>query len=124
MSIDLAGAKVLVVEDEFFIASDLVSALRTAGAQPVGPAGSLEQAQALLEGEEIDAAIFDVNLHGAFTYPLISVLSNEGLPCVILSGYAPETLPETLRHLPSLEKPIAYERVIQSLATQLMARTA
>src|SRR3954470_19376355 len=56
----LAGRRVLVVEDEYFIVDDLVRALRRLGAKVVGPAPDRDEALALLSaGERID---LDVNL--------------------------------------------------------------
>jgi DNA-binding NtrC family response regulator len=121
---DLEGARVLVVEDEYFIADDLVRALRAAGGQAVGPAGSLDHARTLLDQEEIDAAILDINLHGEMAFPLISDVRERGLPCVVMSGYSPDSLPESVRQVPNLEKPVDYERVVQSLAAQILAKSA
>jgi len=119
---DLEGARVLVVEDEYFIAADIARALDAAGGRAVGPAGSIEQARRLLKEQQVDAAILDLNLHGEMAYPLVSELAQRGLPCVIMSGYSPESLPESVRHVPSLEKPVDYNRVVNSLAAQLNAR--
>ena len=120
---DLEGARVLVVEDEYFIADDLVRALHAAGGLAVGPAGSLAQARTLLDEGQVDAALLDLNLRGEMAFPLISDVQERGLPCVIMSGYSPESLPESVRHVPSLEKPVDYERVVQSLAAQIVAKS-
>jgi DNA-binding NtrC family response regulator len=119
---NLEGAKVLVVEDEYFIATDIVRALDAAGGEAVGPAGSIDQAKSLLQHQHVDAAILDLNLHGEMAFPLVQELSDRGLPCVIMSGYSPESLPEWVRQVPSLEKPVDYDRVVRSLAAQLTAR--
>jgi DNA-binding NtrC family response regulator len=119
---DLEGARVLVVEDEYFIADDLVRALDAAGGKAVGPAGSIAQARALLKEQAVDAAILDLNLHGEMAFPLVQELSSRGLPCVIMSGYSPESLPDSVRHVPSLEKPVDYESVVRSLQVQLTAK--
>ncbi|HEX8839516.1 MAG TPA: response regulator [Sphingomicrobium sp.] len=121
---DLEGARVLVVEDEYLIADDLVRALHAAGGQAVGPAGSLDHARTLLDEEEVDAAILDLNLHGEMAFPLVSDVQKRGLPCVIMSGYSPESLPESIRHVPNLEKPVDHERVVRSLAAEIVAKSA
>ena len=46
----LAGLKVLIVEDEPFIALDLAFAVEEAGGIPLGPAPSVAQALKLIEG--------------------------------------------------------------------------
>lgn len=111
-----------MVEDEYFIAADLVRALGAAGGEPIGPAGSIDQAKALLEEQQVDAAILDLNLHGEMALPLVKELSARGMPCVIMSGYSPDSLPDWVREVPSLEKPVDYERVVKTLQAQLTAR--
>jgi DNA-binding NtrC family response regulator len=117
----LKGARVLVVEDEYLIASDLARELERAGALPVGPAATVAQAKAILDKQPVDAAILDVNLRGDMAYPLVERLSAGGMPCVIVSGYSPQSLPDSLIHVVSMEKPVSYEKVIEKLAVQLSA---
>ena len=47
----LGGVRVLVVEDEYFIAQDLRSSLEAAGASVVGPVGDVAAGMALLKSE-------------------------------------------------------------------------
>ncbi|WP_262265704.1 hypothetical protein [Microvirga yunnanensis] len=61
----LAHRRVLVAEDEYFIARDLARALRVLGAEVVGPLASRDEVQTILTtGERLDAAILDINLNG------------------------------------------------------------
>ena len=73
----LAGKRILVVEDEYFIASDLKRALAAVGATPVGPAGDPARGQALLDQGPVDGALLDVNLEGATSYPVADRLAAE-----------------------------------------------
>ena len=56
----LAGKRILLVEDEYFIASDLKRALQKAGAHVLGPVGVLDAGLALAE-QPVDAAVLDPN---------------------------------------------------------------
>lgn len=116
----LQGAKILVLEDEYFIADDLSRVLKAAGAEPVGPAGTLKQASDLLKRSPVDAAILDLNLRGEFAFSLVEQLSSAGIPCVIVSGYGRDSIPESLRDVPNIEKPIAQGSVIASLQAALL----
>jgi DNA-binding NtrC family response regulator len=118
---ELENASVLVVEDEYFIATEIARALEEAGARAVGPAGTVEQAKALLAEQQVDAAILDLNLRGNMAVPLVEQLSKRGMPCVIVSGYGSESLPESISGVPNLEKPVNYAKVMQLLAAQLPA---
>ena len=59
----LAGRRVLVVEDEYFLADDIAHALAAVGAQIIGPIADIEEAETLLrQGETVDAAVLDVKV--------------------------------------------------------------
>lgn len=116
---ELAGAKILVVEDEYFIAADLARALEAVGGRIVGPANSVEQARAMLDEQQVDAAILDLNLRGEMAFQLVEEIRERKLPCVIMSGYSPESLPGALQQVPNLEKPVDYDRVVHAPAAQM-----
>ena len=116
----LQGARILIVEDEYFIADDLARALREAGATTVGPVGTVKQADDLLSSKErIDAAILDLNLRGEMAYALAERLAAADLPLLIVSGYSGDAMPDSLRGVAQLEKPITPARVIAKLCEQL-----
>lgn len=75
----LAGRRVLVVEDEYFIAVDLKRALSKEGALVVGPVRDLAAGLSLAD-EPIDAAILDVNLEEAMSYPIADRLRDRKVP--------------------------------------------
>lgn len=97
--------RVLVVEDNHTIARTLCAALAAAGCTVVGPAGSLEKAQALAENEPFDAAILDVDLSGAKVYPLARRLRQREIPYALLTGFGAEDLAPDLRAGPVFGKP-------------------
>ena len=119
MNKPLEGARVLIVEDEFYLADDLARALRNAGAEPIGPVGSVAEAENLVERRLVDAAIVDLNLHGNIASDFVERLEARELPCIIVSGYSEEALPEDVSDVLSLQKPVDPDSVIKSLATEL-----
>jgi len=60
-SLSLKGARILVVEDEPFIAFDLMMAIEEAGATAIGPAATVAEALDFIINEPPDGAILDVN---------------------------------------------------------------
>lgn len=118
----LDGLRILVVEDEYFLADDLAKALRAAGAEPVGPFGTLAEAEARLGEGAIDGAVVDMNLRGEMAFELAGRIAAAGLPCVIVSGYSENALPETLAGIERLEKPVSAGTVVARLAAQLEAK--
>ena len=115
----LEGARVLVVEDEFFIADDIARGLRQKGAEPLGPVSTVRQAEQIVAAEQVDAAILDLNLRGECAADFVSRLAASRVPCLIVSGYGEDAVPELVSHLPRMEKPVSASRVLDRLAEEL-----
>ncbi len=111
----LADRRVLVVEDEYFLADDMAQALRKLGAEVVGPVPSLEEATALLAHEHVDAAVLDINLRGQTVYPVADALREQGVPFVFATGYDETAVPEAYKDVPRWEKPFKPEDLARAL---------
>ena len=72
----LVGRRVLIVEDDFFIAMDMADLLRSHGADVLGPVGRVNQAVAFVAANAggLDAVVLDMNLHGLKSYPVADAL--------------------------------------------------
>jgi CheY-like chemotaxis protein len=83
----LAGRRVLVVEDDWLVGEVLCLELEDSGAEVLGPAVSLTQALSLLEEHGLpDAAVLDVELKHAKSYPVAERLAAEQVPVVFTTG--------------------------------------
>ena len=118
---DGAGARVLVVEDEFVIARNLVKMLQSLGHHPVGPAGSVTKGLKILECENPpDAAILDEHLGGELVTPIAERLSAQSVPFVIVSGHLRSLSPNALlASARRLEKPITRGCLAEALTPLL-----
>lgn len=123
MPAGLEGKRVLIVEDEFFIAAELRDALIDAKIDVIGPVGRIEDALRLAE-TQIDAAILDVNLEGAFSYPIADRLIDRQVPFLFVTGYDGWALPDSYRAAPRLAKPFTEARVIARLHDVVAGRAA
>lgn len=112
MTSPIDGCRVLIVEDEYFIASDLRRGLDAAGATVVGPVGDLGSALRLVESEALDVALLDVNLAGEASYPVAEALTRLGVPLLFLTGYDGWSMPERFRAAPRMAKPFAADALI------------
>ena len=86
----LRGRRVLVIEDEMLVAMLIEDNLLSAGASTLGPKATLEDAlQAVRDPGMgmLDAAVLDLNLNGAMSWPVAEVLIERGIPFVIATGY-------------------------------------
>jgi DNA-binding response OmpR family regulator len=112
----LDGRRVLIVEDEYFIADDLSSALIEAGANVLGPIPDVSEANALLAADSnIDAAILDINLHGEMAFSVADALQTRGIPFMFSTGYDEWTLPDRFSGVPRVEKPVRAQKLIAAL---------
>ena len=118
---DLRGRRLLVVEDDYGIANDMARFLDDAGAEVVGPAGTVEDALELVESEAtaLDAAALDINLHGERVYPVADALAARGVPFVFATGYDAQVIPEAYAGVPRLEKPVDRAQLARALARSL-----
>jgi DNA-binding response OmpR family regulator len=85
---DLAGVRVLVVEDHWPIANALKSFLDAEGMKVSGPAATTAYAQRLATEQKPDLAVVDIHLKLETAYVLIHQLHDQGVRVVVLSGYA------------------------------------
>lgn len=112
----LAARRVLVVEDEYFIADDMAKALAQIGAEVVGPVPTRDQALALLSQEgAFDAAVLDINLRGEVVYPVADALRARGIPFVFATGYDESTVPSVYEDVPRWEKPFDPAQLARAL---------
>lgn len=118
----LAGLRVLVVEDEMMVSMLIEDMLGDLGCQVVGPAARLEEALALAQTADLDCAVLDVNLGGESTFPVADLLREKGAPFAFATGYGDAGLREIDRASPVLQKPfreIDLRRVLESLAVKV-----
>ena len=112
----LQGKRILVVEDEYFIAADLKRAWCGTGAEVIGPAGNLAEAQHLAGTTRLDAAVLDVHLGGTPSFSLAEQLRSDAVPHLFLTGYDSWSIPAGHRTTPRLPKPFAMPVVMEAIA--------
>ena len=116
MTITLAGRRVLIVEDEYFIAEDLVRTFEAEGAQVIGSVASVADALDLLgETKHLDGAVLDVNLAGEMAYPVADALIARGVPFVFATGYDASTIPPRYGAAKWCGKPVDPAKIARAL---------
>ncbi|WP_234430476.1 response regulator, partial [Brucella melitensis] len=83
---DLEHRRILVVEDEVFVALDVAATVEDANGTVVGPVGTVRQAIDLINRQEVDAAILDVNLADGDVEPVLDRLKSRNIFVVIHTG--------------------------------------
>jgi DNA-binding response OmpR family regulator len=112
-------ARILLVEDEFFVAVMLEDDLRAAGFSTLGPFRTLASAREAACREQFNLAVLDINLNGEAVYPLADELLARGIPLLFLSGYV--ELPERFKAAPQLSKPHNPEALVKLIRRMVAA---
>ena len=107
---------ILVVEDEFLIALDIVAALEHAGIAVAGPASTVSDALAAIEREPLRGALLDAHLGGESAGRIADALQARGLPFAFVSGYGRESLPPAYRNAPLVRKPFTDRDLLAAIA--------
>ena len=105
----LTDCRILVVEDEYILARQLVRALTQEGAVVLGPVPDVARALAMVADGPgaIDVAILDVNLVGEKVYPVADALLHRGVPFLFASGYDADDSNPRFAAIRHLVKPLA-----------------
>ncbi|WP_395396263.1 response regulator (plasmid) [Novosphingobium sp. BL-8A] len=100
-------ARLLVVEDEYIIATELAAALEEEGFTVVGPAATVARGHALLQDSRMDGAILDINVRGESIFPLADELARDDVPFLFFTGYDARVIPDRFADVPCCQKPFA-----------------
>ena len=104
---DRPQLNILVVEDEFLIATEIATILEDAGHAVVGPAGSVAAAlAALAEPGKPDFAVIDANLRGESSSPIAAELRRLSIPFCVCTGYRPSDLKAQFGEAATIQKPV------------------
>lgn len=117
----LSSRKVLVVEDEYLLADELLELLNGAGATVLGPVATATDALTLLlGGAKPDLAILDIDLKGQDVYSVSDALAARKIPFIFATGYSEVQIVQRFRHIARAQKPISTSK-LDTLLRNLVA---
>jgi DNA-binding response OmpR family regulator len=111
-------AKILIVDDEPLIAMLVEAWIADMGHEPIGPAHSLTEAQALLD-LPLDGAIVDLTLGLESGRPIAEALAAKGAPFVYATGQAEAQLDDLPPAAGVLLKPFNFEAFVAAVQAML-----
>src|SRR4051795_3402320 len=117
----VAGAKVLVVEDDAIVAFGIASMLEDLGCIVLGPWASVAEALTALDDPPPDAAPLHLKLADGRATPVASMLVSAGVPFAFITGYDDPDLDPTLAAAPRLIKPFSSAE-IEDMLRQLLGQ--
>jgi DNA-binding response OmpR family regulator len=112
MKVELDGLRILVVEDEYLVASLIQDFLEIAGCVVLGPIARLAEAVDAARSDSCDAAVLDVNLGGRLVFPVAEILSHRRIPFAFVTGYATGSLPAEHHARPIIRKPFRKDELL------------
>ena len=117
----LAGLTILVVEDDYYQASDTRETFERAGARVAGPFSTTAAAIRAIEQMPPDCAVIDINLGNGPEFALARELKKRDIPTVLVSGYRVTAVPADLQGFAHLEKPAEASLLIRTVTEVALA---
>jgi len=106
--------RILILEDDPFIASDLQTILEDEGHEIIGVFTSLAETYEHLE-DSFDYALLDVDVVGGKSFGVATELAERRIPFAFVSASQPGDLPHSLRQAAFIPKPFEEQRLLQSI---------
>ena len=119
MTSALTHKKILVVEDDYFLALDMARDLRASGAEVLGPVPTGDAGLEIASQDDLDGAVLDIHLRGGSVYPLADLLMTKGVPFLFSTGYETSSIPKRYEGIQVLGKPMPSSDVCEHLAGTL-----
>ncbi|MGH6846036.1 MAG: response regulator [Methylocella sp.] len=110
--------RILIVEDEPFIALALEAMLLELGFVMAGSAAQVSTALLLIGREQIDGAILDVNLGSQRIDPVADILAARACPFFFTTGYGISGIPARHAGRAVLQKPFGSEQLFTLLRAE------
>lgn len=106
-NLSFPGRRILVVEDDLLIGLEVKAALDDLGCDVIGPIAAVTPAIDVARAKTLDAAVLDINLGRALSFPIADVLIAANVPFIFLTAYNRAVLPPPYSKRPVLSKPFA-----------------
>lgn len=118
----MSDIRVLIVEDDPFIAMDIESAV----AEQLGTRAELIVVESLTQARHICAsklscALLDIDVVGGKTFDVAANLLRNGTPFAFVSGSTPTDVPEDLRTVRFLRKPFSTQEIARFVSDAVAA---
>ena len=112
----LSGRRILIVEDDYYLATDACQMLVDSGAEVVGPFGTADEATSELKASAgIDSAVIDINLGHGPAFELARTLRAAEIPFLFATGYGVDVIPDDLGDVVRIEKPFRRNELIDAV---------
>jgi DNA-binding NtrC family response regulator len=119
----LVGTQILVLEDEFEVASLITSAIETAGGSVAALVQDIDSALETIRTTEVSAAIITMIADGIYTDIVAQELSARGIPFAVTTGIGTDRRHPALHEALTIIKPFQAAHM-QRIVAGLLGRDA
>jgi CheY-like chemotaxis protein len=116
---EFSGIKVLIVEDEGFVALMIEDMLQDLGCEIVASVAGLNEACRIAAIAQLDLAVLDINLGRERSFAVAEILRERGVPFMFSTGYGTAGLPTEFSGSPVLGKPFSAKELKQTITLTL-----
>jgi hypothetical protein len=102
--------KLLILEDDYILASGMAADLRMLGVEVIGPFAWVTEARD--RSDDADGAILDIRLHDENSFVLADHFTDAGKPFVFYTGYSEADLPLRYSNAIRFSKPTGASEMI------------
>lgn len=106
--------RIMILEDDPFIASDLQNILEDKGHEVIGVFTSIADTYAHLS-DDFDYALLDIDVIGGKSFGVANALAQRDIPFAFVSASSPSDLPYALREAAFIPKPFEEREILQSI---------
>jgi two-component SAPR family response regulator len=110
----LQGSRILIVENDYLIASDLRQLVEEAGGTVLAHVSRQAEADPYIDGK-LDAALLHLHLADGFVDHLAARLLDRRIPFVVVTGYERTFLPPHLRQAIYVQKPFSRQDLVAAV---------
>lgn len=123
MDKQLSGRRILIVEDEMVLLMMIEDMMADLGCKSVTSASTVDKAVRLANEQVFDAAILDMKLNGDTSRSVADALLARGVPFIVCTGNSGDVW-DDLPAAAILQKPYAYDRLVEMLTGLLPRRSS
>jgi two-component SAPR family response regulator len=119
MTHNLAGKRILIVEDEIIVALDLANKITADGAKAVGPVSTVNAALDVIANTELDGVILDVKLREEMAFLVADVLADRHIPFIFMTALDAGDIPSRHANVRCVQKPVSTEVICRALEAMI-----
>jgi ActR/RegA family two-component response regulator len=123
MAHQLAGKRVLIIEDEQLFAEHLADAMTAEGVEVIEPVGTVNAALDVIANTRLDGVTLDLKLAREMSFQVADALADRNIPFVFLTGYGAVEVPPRHANVRRVEKPVTPGVVCRALEAAIAAHS-